>query len=536
MATIIIKTNEQRKPTANLNRARILVNYINKKEKCTSTLPLNFLNDETPKQIINELAFICDTADPAHEKKLLQHFVVSIKPDENENIDIEDSQLYDTAKEFLKRLGYEKCPAYLGIHRNTNSPHVHILVARVDPETDKPVKIPLISIAAQKTIAVMSKKYGFNLHARSRYAVENDQLIKLDPPPRDIPQELTDKLKIFCDQHRNDFKKWKWGNLHAELAELGIAMEYRQPKGLFYSLDSEHWTQASFISPELLFSSLEKTLNADSYRKARKSVLDRLQTVRKTLAEQKTDQTPSSSISIEPEPAEPEPAKPLKFKDKLEIVKTTEPRIYEKIKEIMDHPLFIETKKVFYDLTKELVNKIANNILNNDTKKREHKKDTMILNENIGFLKVALEKTEIKKEQFNFNEHLKNKNIYELHKRRILELRPEFITDPYSLNSNIALRLRGTGHNLKESLKIMYAGNAENAENTIANIFEMEFGDNLLENIKEFQMIWKFENKKANIINYDQNLIKYKPQTANASPKTSTKTETLYEYQQQQCS
>lgn len=275
MGAIVIKANKQRVNVAAYSRARALIKYVDDPDKCTAKQSANMLED-TGVDAARELALLCDTANP--DQKLIHHHVISFKGDPGENIT--DEQLYDVAADYMHRMGMDNCPQHMAIHRNTAHPHLHIVFAQVDAETGKKNKMPLYRIAGQKTIATMAKKYGWKLHARSRFAIENDTLKALTPPPREIPQELKAQLEDFCNKNREKFSGWKWANLHQELAELGISLEYRQADGLFASLDGKKWYKTAYITDELTYAHLASQINAKSYRKARPEVLDRLAAVR----------------------------------------------------------------------------------------------------------------------------------------------------------------------------------------------------------------------------------------------------------------
>lgn len=278
MGAIIIKINPQRVDAAAYSRARALIKYVDDPEKCTDKQTANMINEDGLAAQARELALACDAANPAHDRRLIHHHVVSFKPEEGEEITGE--QLYDTAREYMRRLGFANCPQHMAIHRNTAHPHLHIVFAQVDAESGKILKMPLCHVQAQKTIAVQSKKYGWKLHARSRYAVEDGQLKKLTPPPREIPEELKTQLQQFCDANREKFARWKWANLHQALAEQGIGLEYRQADGLFASLDGKKWYKTAYINDEMTYPHLANHLNAKTYRKARPEILARLAEIR----------------------------------------------------------------------------------------------------------------------------------------------------------------------------------------------------------------------------------------------------------------
>lgn len=278
MGAIVIKANRQRANATPNSRAGALIRYVDDRAKCTAKKAENMLEEEGAAAA-RELAAACDAVDPGHDQKLIHHHVISFKPDENEKIT--DDQLYEVAREYMKQMGMQKCPQHMAIHRNTAHPHLHLVFAQVDAETGKKVKMPLYHVAGQKTIAIMAQKYGWELHARSRYAVQDNKLTALTPPPREIPEEIKATLAAFCDANRDKFASWKWANLHQNLAELGIGMEYRQGDGLSVSADGAKWYKTAHFAPEMTYKHLANKLNAKSYRKARPEVLARLEEVRK---------------------------------------------------------------------------------------------------------------------------------------------------------------------------------------------------------------------------------------------------------------
>ena len=130
MAAIIIKANKQRVNVAAYSRARALIKYVDDPEKCTAMQSINMLNDAGLADQAREIALLCDAAD--RDRRLIHHHVISFKPEGEE---ITDEQLYDTAREYMHRMGMDNCPQHMAIHRNTAHPHLHIVFAQVNAET-----------------------------------------------------------------------------------------------------------------------------------------------------------------------------------------------------------------------------------------------------------------------------------------------------------------------------------------------------------------------------------------------------------------
>lgn len=146
---------------------------------------------ESPEAIAEEIASLLEAIDAGDG--LVEHFIISLR--EEENILEHFEEAVDV---LLKGLGLENCPAVAAVHLDTDNPHIHVMVTRVDVDTGEPVPLPRYDILrAHQLLACMEDRFGWRREAEARWEVRDGRLIgddgAIDLGPADDPQRWPDE-------------------------------------------------------------------------------------------------------------------------------------------------------------------------------------------------------------------------------------------------------------------------------------------------------------------------------------------------------
>ena len=283
--------------------------YINDPSKCIAKISKNFLvPDMTEEEEALEIAHLCAIVDPSGKKKIEHHWIISWKEEQGDR-PLTKKEIFETVDEAMTELGYEKCPYRVAIHGNTDNPHAHIDVLRIDLEAQKLIPDSWDYVKAQRAVAKITAAHeGWRPEPGNWYKMQLDGKIVFHPEKpkkrggirtRTLETEkITGKkslertLQEFCEENREYFKAWKWADLHRGLALKGVEMQYTEHPdgggGLAFSIDGKRWEKASTLCPELAFPRISEALGAKSkYRKARADTLKILSEARAKLEETK---------------------------------------------------------------------------------------------------------------------------------------------------------------------------------------------------------------------------------------------------------
>lgn len=334
MATLIAKKIKADISNGNIERMSRLVDYcatpenVNKVEKCILLRIGCFSGDEnelTLEDIKSEFAFDFSEAKFQGNNEKLSHWILSTKKtSKNETIDTE--RLYYAAKDYVRKLGFGNSHKYLiAIHDDTDHPHAHILVCKVDMLTGKTYREGggLYKTQGQKALALVAHEHGFELEKGAWYVVPPEakqEIIKIGNEKVTQPKALKIRRNIdslrpahlsrsafeyerrtgFKSEHRllqeelisffkennEELKNWKVGDFHKHLAEHGISCERvkrGEKYGLVFSRDGQMWFAGGQIASGLTYKNLMKSLHVKdegSWRDSRQHVKDLCQQVR----------------------------------------------------------------------------------------------------------------------------------------------------------------------------------------------------------------------------------------------------------------
>ncbi|MGP9680219.1 relaxase/mobilization nuclease domain-containing protein [Halomonas sp. AOP27-A1-41] len=182
------------------------------------------------------------------------HFVLSWSENDNPS----DKEMLGSAREAMKRLGFEGHQYLSAIHRDTDSPHVHVAVNRIHPDSFKVVN-PYRDHYTLRTLAnELEKRYGW---------VATRQSGKPEALPADAHGDLSFeqwcKSKVVPLMAPLVEKSASWADVHKSLNALDVELiEYG--KGLVFRTVSDTGTavavKASAVHEGFSKPSLERAL------------------------------------------------------------------------------------------------------------------------------------------------------------------------------------------------------------------------------------------------------------------------------------
>ena len=169
-----------------------------------------------------------------HSRMPVTHWVMSWQENEVPT----EQQVNEAAGIFLDRMGLSEHQAIVAAHKNTANFHVHIVVNRVHPLTEKVVQ-PHKGFdieAAHRIVAEIEHKQGWASNARARYKVNEKGAIVRNQHPKvvkpkaeaehfeSITGEKSAQRMVQEKAHALIQKAASWQELHAGLATIIFAL------------------------------------------------------------------------------------------------------------------------------------------------------------------------------------------------------------------------------------------------------------------------------------------------------------------------
>ena len=236
-------------------------------EKVVATLSKNFRRDDFGEQLIEMDELL---AQVGSDMDLVDHWVLSWDGHDSPTV----SEMFDAFDILERCLGVENCPSVTAIHGNTDNPHGHRAVLRIDPETGETNARPHNGWdidAAHRALAVIAERYPeWQVTPDRLYDVSAGRLIhrkssadvgKADDPGSWVPLRRTGILhtstpsknllakidhQSLLYEEDTGFKSRKrvaieeavpvllaakdWTDAHAHLAKVGIGLEMAMNK------------------------------------------------------------------------------------------------------------------------------------------------------------------------------------------------------------------------------------------------------------------------------------------------------------------
>ena len=228
-----LKRNVINKPKATIISG--LVDYILAptdefgREKCVYATTRNFISTSTAAQ---KMEMISLAEESVHSKMPVAHWILSWSDNETPTT----AQVDEAVAMFLKGMELEEHQAIYAVHGNTDNYHVHILVNRVHPYTEKVVQ-PHHGFdikAAHRILAEIEYKQGWRSEKRALFSVDDNGNVvrkthppKVQPPPKAADKErITGEksaIRIAQERTRNLLKNiHSWEELHIAFNEAGL--------------------------------------------------------------------------------------------------------------------------------------------------------------------------------------------------------------------------------------------------------------------------------------------------------------------------
>ncbi|BEN76554.1 relaxase (plasmid) [Serratia marcescens] len=135
------------------------------------------------------------SAQNRHCKDPVYHFILSWQEDEAPT----PSQVFDSARHCLEKLGMANHQFVTAIHRDTDNIHCHIAVNRVNPETYRAANLWNDADTLQQCCRVLEKRFGFKQDNGSWVWGDNNTLRRAPWRFRNAPQGAA-KREIFSDK------------------------------------------------------------------------------------------------------------------------------------------------------------------------------------------------------------------------------------------------------------------------------------------------------------------------------------------------
>lgn len=230
-------------------------------EKVLCSGSFNFAFDDENAQIAEMTALAGETkGDP------IDHWVLSWKSGEEPT----PAQIEESVKVFLKECEMQDHQCIYGAHQNTDNIHVHIMLNRVDPTSQKLEKINngFDKRPALRACCIIEARQGWKPENNALYIMTPDgpqekqgHVRSLSPYAAEVErktgvQSLETRAKALAPEVK---AATSWQDLHKRLAEHGVTYEKRKG-GAVLKFGSEGFIKSSKCCREASLGNLQKRL------------------------------------------------------------------------------------------------------------------------------------------------------------------------------------------------------------------------------------------------------------------------------------
>ena len=196
---------------------------------CSGNFGLNFKSRDAQISEMSGLAAQARSGNP------VDHWIVAWPPDERPT----EAQLHEAARLFIKELGMDGHQVIYGAHGNTESVHLHFAINRVDPVTERVVKINkgFDKLAAQKAITVIAHRQGWKQIEGIKFEMTDrgPELKKNSPRGLSDAARAAETATAMPSLERRAralaptiAAATSWQDLHRRLAAVGCTYEKRK--------------------------------------------------------------------------------------------------------------------------------------------------------------------------------------------------------------------------------------------------------------------------------------------------------------------
>jgi hypothetical protein len=196
-------------------------------EKCVYSGARGFLSGADVAEM-QALALVSRSADP------VDHYVLSWREGEQPT----PEHVERSVDLLLESLGMSRHQCIYGLHSDTDNLHLHVMLNRVDPLTEKTVHVEFKHRELAKACARIEHALGFEPEQGAQFLVVDGQLVEVratDQAPAKLPARVKDierltgeksALRIAQEQAAPVLKGARtWQQLHADLGALGMRYE-----------------------------------------------------------------------------------------------------------------------------------------------------------------------------------------------------------------------------------------------------------------------------------------------------------------------
>ncbi|MBQ9406385.1 MAG: relaxase/mobilization nuclease domain-containing protein, partial [Desulfovibrio sp.] len=236
------------------------------REKLVYSGSCNFITTTAAGQKAEMIALAQESV---QSKMPVTHWMLSW--DENEIPD--NAQVDEAVALFLERMELKDHQAMYALHGNTENYHVHILVNRVHPYTEKVIQ-PHHGFdleAAHRTIAEIEFRQGWHTHRNARYYVAGNgkmyrrarEIFSPKTKAADMERATGEKSLQRIARDRGEYimqNAASWRELHEGLAAVGLRYE-KKGSGAVIGL-GEEYVKASSVNRALTLARLEDRLGS----------------------------------------------------------------------------------------------------------------------------------------------------------------------------------------------------------------------------------------------------------------------------------
>lgn len=235
---IVKKVTNPRKSAGKGTRAAGLAQYIRARQaagaKCVHAGARGFLST-TPAGQILEMTELAEAA--VRSPDPLNHYILSWSAGERP----EARQVEAAVDLFMEELGLTGHQVIFALHADTDNPHLHLVVNRVHPVTERCVEINngFDLEAAHRGVARIAAVQGWRMQRNALYRmgpegalVENDGRLRLGPQPTQRVRDRENRTGIRSAQRRAIAqaapviaKARSWAEVHSGLAARGMHYE-----------------------------------------------------------------------------------------------------------------------------------------------------------------------------------------------------------------------------------------------------------------------------------------------------------------------
>lgn len=251
------KTHMVDRPTTEAEQEKVL---------CTGALGFVFSNNDAQIGEMGALASCARSGDP------IVHFVLSWPENEQPS----QAQLHEAAKIFTKEIGMEGHQVIYGAHQNTDNIHLHLAINRVDPQTERVVKINkgFDHLAAHKAICTIEHVQGWSHEKNAVYQYTASGPVLVQGRERSLSDGAKNAEKRTGETSLERRAKalsseialaTSWQDLHLRLAAQGITYEKRKG-GAVIKFGNHGFIKASVAGRDCSLKNLEKRFGSSFER------------------------------------------------------------------------------------------------------------------------------------------------------------------------------------------------------------------------------------------------------------------------------